>query len=209
VLADKSDVGTQYNGGFIAPGLFAGIEVLGASDWDRRIGWVTGVYARTASVMSVFDVQLEYSVTGHVLAEGPVRADMVRHSLSSSVNLHPFFLRLIAADYASRVLSAMYLQLGLSAEIMDLRSDDSRFDRNDVAFSLHWGAGVDVPLGNPNGHGTFWLGVNWRWKFVYLDPKFYGHDDTDAHQLVLVLTYRFNNTSFTRVERPQQLRWRQ
>ena len=119
------------------------------------------------------------------------------------------FLRLIAADYLSRVLSAFYLQLGLSAEFLALDSPEREVDRTDVAFGLHWGAGFDMPLSNPNGHGAFWLGFNWRWKFIFHDPGFYGQDDTDAHQVVLVLTYRFNNISFARIERPDQLQWRQ
>ena len=193
---------------FLAPGLFAGTEILAADNWQNRAGWTTGVYVRTASVMSIFDIQLEYSVTGYTLQAGDSRATLLRHSVSTSLNLHPFFQRMIAADYGARVLSAIYLQLGLSGEFMDLRSDQREYDGHESAFALHWGLGLDMPLGNPNGYGAFWLGFNWRWKFVYFDPGFPGPNHTHAHQLVMVLTYRFNNISFTRVERPDQLKWR-
>jgi hypothetical protein len=207
--ADRSDVGTQYNGGFIAPGLFVGAEILASTNWDDRASWLTGVYFRTASVLSVFDIQVEYSVAGHTLKSGAKRGRMTRHSVSTSLNLHPFFTRMLAADYGSRVLSAFYLQLGLSGEFMSLEREAPDVDRTHSAFSLHWGAGFDMPLGDPNGDGAFWLGFNWRWKFVYWDPQFPGNNDTHAHQTVMVLTYRFNNISFTRIDRPDQMRWRE
>ncbi|MFT5432524.1 MAG: hypothetical protein ACI9OJ_003223 [Myxococcota bacterium] len=203
--ADESDEGTRYNGGFLAVGLLGGAHFPDAGR-STDVGWLTGAYARFSTVLQIIDVQGEYHAAGGSLesSHGPV--DYIRHSLSTSVNLHPFFLQMLNNNWLWFALTSFYLQAGGSVEFADLAN--VREDP-DAAFSMHVGLGFDVPLSQPESSGAFWLGVNWRWKTVFSEWQVGGGElDPDAHLLAIVLSYRYHNLSFMRLERPGDLKYR-
>lgn len=194
----------RYNGAFVGVGVFGGASILQDQRWESPVGGVVGVYGRLASVLSLIDVQLEYAWSRNdAKASGNVPTDLRfdRHGLAMSVNLHPMFLSVLGNDWASFALAAAYAQIGLSTEFTSFGSDvEPQRDRDDVAFSLHVGAGIDVPLGDASGASAFWLGLSWRWKFVYLDPpQLSGVDqpnETNTHSVVLAFSYRYQSLNF-------------
>ncbi|MBT9554807.1 MAG: hypothetical protein IV100_02210 [Myxococcales bacterium] len=194
----------RYNGAFVGVGVFGGASILQDQRWESPVGGVVGVYGRLASVLSLIDVQLEYAWSRNdAKASGNVPADLRfdRHGLAMSVNLHPMFLSVLGNDWASFALAAAYAQIGLSTEFTSFGSDvEPQRDQDDVAFSLHVGAGIDVPLGDASGASAFWLGLSWRWKFVYLDPpRLSGVDqpnETNTHSVVLAFSYRYQSLNF-------------
>ncbi len=201
--ADRSDVGKYYTGGHIGVGLIAGPHLLADTSWDGGLGWMLGAHARVATVMQVIDFQLEYHFAVHQLRVEGAEVDMHRHSLSSSVNLHPFFLQVLGNNRFYYTLAGLYLQSGFSVEFTGLQGRDLNLDRDDIAFGLHIGAGIDTPLDDPNvGGGGFWLGVNWRWKWVFMTPGLGAHDDLAAHRLLRVLSSRRHNLGYPRAPRP-------
>ena len=204
LAAPPSEPELRYNGAFVGVGVFGGASILQDEGWDSPVGGVTGVYGRLASVLSLVDVQIEYAwsrnganVRGRELTD--LRFE--RHGLGMSVNLHPMFLSVLGGDWASYALSAAYAQIGLSTEFTSFRSDsEPQRDQDDTAFSLHFGAGIDVPLGDASGASAFWLGLSWRWKFVYLDPPRFSTGDqpneTNTHSVVLAFSYRYQSLHF-------------
>lgn len=197
----------QYNGAFVGAGLLGGVSILQDRRWDEPVGWTVGAYGRIASVLSLVDVQLEYHAAGHDIVSGPgAPADLTleRHTVVTSFNLHPLFLSVLGNNWWSFALSGIYAQAGLSVEFSKYRTDAVDWRRSDTAFSLHIGAGVDVPLGDANGQGAFWMGAMWRWKFVYMDPKLElageSPDELNTHALMVTVSYRYNDLSFGREE---------
>ena len=81
--------------------------------------------------------------------------------------------------------------------------------QNDTSFGLQLGTGIETPLDDPNvGRGAFWLGFAWRWKMVFMEPQLSGVGDLDSHLVYLTLTYKYNNVSAFRVDRPPELKYR-
>lgn len=207
--ADRSDVGKYFTGGHIGVGVTAGPHLLADTSWDGALGWTAGAHARLATVMQVIDLQLEYAFATHGLRVDGAAVDMRRHSLSSSINLHPLFLRVLGNNRFNYTLAGWYVQTGGSVEFTSLEGPALGVDRDDVAFSLHAGTGIDTPLDDPNiGGGGFWLGISWRWKWVFMNPGLGDHEDLDSHLFLVVLSYRRNNLSFARVPRPPELKYR-
>lgn len=207
-LADRSDVGRRYTGGYMAAAIVTGPELLADPTWESRLGYTVGVYARWSSVMQIFDVQGQYDFSAYELNEDQQHATIQRHSLSSSVNLHPLFLRILHNNWAWYVLSGWYLQIGGGLEITLMEGSALAEPRDDVALSIHLGTGLDIPLHDPNDWGGFWIGFNYRYKLVFMSPGIGGHEDLDAHQLLFSVSYRYNNLSFARIPRPPELEYR-
>jgi hypothetical protein len=199
-----ADPEIRYNGAFVGVGVFGGASILQDQRWENPVGGVVGVYGRIASVLSLVDVQLEYAWSRNdakVSGNEPADLRFDRHGLAMSVNLHPMFLSVLSSDWASFALAAAYAQIGLSTEFTSFRSDvEPQRDQDDVSFSLHFGAGIDVPLGDASGASAFWLGLSWRWKFVYLDPpRLLGGDqpdETNTHSVVVAFSYRYQSLNF-------------
>ena len=195
--------GDRYNGSHIGGAVFGGASVLGGG-WRDRTGWLTGASLRVASIMQVVDVQLDYAYDRN-------RTDaalITRHATSLSINVHPLFLRILVNDWLNYVLSGMYLQLGGGFEVggFEGRRGLAGRGREGVSGVLHVGLGADMPLHDPNYGWGLWLGVLWRWRFVFNET---GLDDArkdfDGHWFVVSLAFRFNNISFMRFPRPPEV----
>ncbi len=201
VWADDSDAGRYYNGSSLVGGILAGPRLL-AEDYDGRLGYGVGAFVRFNTVMTVFAAQLQYEFGENDVRVGGDPVALRRHGLTAAVQFHPLFLRLLTNNYFWFVLTAWYVEAGAGADITILRGD------TEAAGTLLVGSGIELPLDDPDDEGAFWLGVGWRWRFVLMDVSLGGHDDLHAHAFNLWLAYRWNNTSFTRVKRPPELKWR-
>ncbi len=205
----------RYVGAFLGVGVTGGVEIFQDRRWAQPVGWTFGVHGRVATVLSLIDVQLEYDHGRLSLAVDGQPSDspelqLRRHSFATSVNLHPLFLKILANDWWAFTLSAAYLQLGASAEFSSYHSTDGSSQRAETSLGLHWGAGIDFPLGDVEGAHALWLGVMWRWKFLFMEPNLgtSGPNELNSHLLVLSLGYRYNNVNFARLGRPDELRFR-
>lgn len=207
--AGEANAGRWYMGAGFGLGLVSGPAVLSDTSYEGRTGFVVGAYGRWMSPLSVIDVQLGYNFAQHGLTVEGSDVQIRRHSLSTSFNLHPLFLRILHNNWLWYSLAGWYLQSGLGVEFTGTKSDGLGLDDNDTAFELHIGSGIDIPLQDPNkGGGAFFIGFNWRWKFIFMEPGFAEHDDLDVHYLLFTVSYRINNISFFRVPRPQELKYR-
>ncbi len=208
-LADHEEAGKHYTGAHIGGAVTMGPSVLSNTGFDGgRLGYTLGVYGRLATTLSVVDLQLGYQFADHrVLLEDPGNGETARihhHALSVSMNLHPVFLRILGNNRWWYFIAGLYIQSGMSVEFVGIRraSGDASLD---TAFGLHIGAGFDVPLDDPDDGGGFWIGLNWRWSFVFMKAALEARDSIDTHAVLLAVSYRSNNLSFTRAPRPPEL----
>ena len=202
--ATPDEAGLHYTGGTLGVGLVSGPSLLSDSDYEKRAGYVAGLNVRFSSVMQIFDAALEYTNEGYkpTTSHGQ-NTTIQRHSVTLLANGHPLFLRIWGNNRLWYTLAGWYIQTGLGAEWTRVGDDSYK-----SSAAVHLGTGIETPLDDPNNGGGFWLGVNWRWKFVFMRPELDGHHDLDAHLFLLTLTYKWNNISFTRLDRPPELRYR-
>jgi hypothetical protein len=210
--ADESDEGRRYNGSSIVGGILGGAHLLSAPH-DGQLSYLVGGFVRFNTVMTAFAAQIQYDFAPHSLivpdATGNGQTvEVQQHGLSLSVHYHPMFLRLLTNNYAWYVISAWYIELGGGVDMVLLDSPALGIDKTRFGATLHLGTGIEAPLGEADDQGAFWLGAGWRWKFLLADILLGDQDDLHSHSLHVWLAYRWNNTSFTRVKRPPELKWR-
>lgn len=202
--ATPDEAGLHYTGGTLGIGLVSGPSLLADSDYENRTGYLAGINVRFSSVMQVIDTALEYTNEGYnPTTSSGQKSTVQRHSLTLLANAHPLFLRIWGNDRFWYTVAGWYLQGGLGAEWTRIGDDSFK-----AAMACHLGTGIETPLDDPNNGGGFWLGFNWRWKFIFMNPKLEGHRDLDTQLFLLTLTYKWNNISFARVNRPPELKYR-
>jgi hypothetical protein len=208
VAATPDEAGVNYTGGTIGIGFVGGPTLLTDTGYNHLSGYMTGIQTRVSSVMQIIDLGLEYSFEANEFRAQGVPVEMRRHSLTYLAYAHPLFLRLLGNNRLWYTVASWFVQVGFGAEFSSIKSEPLALDQNSTDFGMVLGTGFETPLDNPNDGAAFWLGFNYRWKFVFSNPGIQGHDQMDTHQFLLTLIYRSNNISAARVKRPPELKYR-
>lgn len=133
-------------------------------------GWALDIGLRQSFPMYLLDTRLSYrhdefdSCTGDEIHVG--------------LGLHPLYFALLGSDWLSYVFASIYAEVGAGIQLAD---------GVDAAWTL--GAGVDIPLYDPDVGMAPWLNVLYRyeWTTAQLNDL-----DIDRHTLWIGLSWRVN-----------------
>ena len=180
-----------------------------------------GLGVRVCTLLTLIDAELYGQTEGFTRRSGPLPTDtdaiiagevydLRRTSIGFDLRLHPLFVRHLQGGFGDRVAAGLHLALGAGADILSVSGGHEAFgtalDRTDVAFAFGVGAGVDVPLTEPNDRPwSLWLDLGWRLRFTGFGESAPGLRDMDEHVIVLQLGVRFHDLTGVRVPVPPEL----
>lgn len=189
-------------------GAYWGLELktglsIRTTDGELDLEPAVGLGARIATLMSLVDLELSALVT-------PLDERYTRTAIGLDLRLHPLFVRMLHADFGSRVLAGLHLAVGGGVDLLSappppaLGGDASASTK--AAFAFSFGLGADIPLTNPaRNDPSLWLGIGWRMRFVGFESAPPGLRDMDEHLVVLQLGLRFHDIGFARIPKPPEL----
>jgi hypothetical protein len=198
----------KYQGAFWAIQAHTGLVFRRDPRPDESIGPVLGGSLRLATVLSVLDIQGSvFAARYSTRAVDDSRVQVTRWSLGFEGHLHPLLLGTVYNNRLWYWLSSIYASFGVDLDLTRLGLRDAP-DRKDRGLAWHLGAGMDVPITDPNRGSGFWLGLAFRAKFLNVDSGALGLGDFDERMVTLTFAYRNNNIFRVRVPPPVELRHR-
>lgn len=178
---------TTYQGMFTEFGARYGLAQADGFEGDS-----ISAHARFAFPMSVGDFKLAYSLERlDAPAITPQATTSIqRHSLNLALAVHPLYLFMLGSDWLSYAIGGLYIDLGAGPQLSVTP------DTSDPGFHWHYGAGIDIPLFNPDklGHAP-WLNISYRRHRADLDLPTQSID-LHTHVIALGLAWRFNRLPF-------------
>jgi hypothetical protein len=152
-----------------------------------------------ASILSLADVQISFVGSRYRAELEQGSFDVTRFSVGGEIHLHPLFLFTIRNTRVWYWLAGIYGSVGMDLDITQFEDEGTELD-----FGWHIGAGMDVPLTDPDAGSSLWLGLAYRLKFLeILDPHGIAAD-FDEHMLLLTIGYRNHDVDFMRWPRPSE-----
>lgn len=183
-----------YNGMFTSFGARMGLHQVGGNDYE---GWGVEIGPRMSFPMLVGDMRVRYRYDA--LTNGNATKDMGDinvHSIGFGASVHPLYLLLLGSDWISYVAASLSLDIGLGAQYATRARNNDSLARVDFGFFWHWGAGLDIPLWDPDVGNALWLNVvyrNHRSDFDLGDDR---ELSLSMHTIFLGLEWRFNRLLF-------------
>lgn len=178
-----ADSGSPYNGASHGPELFVGLGDASISD-EREISGSVGF--RHSFVFLLGDARLSYTFDGDADGPGPID----RHGLWLHAALHPLAPGLLGSDWLAYVLSSPYFEIGAGGLVY---SRAYPADVTSPAFGWSVGAGIDIPLLDPDRGQAPWLHVLYRFRTDASNAES-AAGRSKMHALYLGLSWRFNGT---------------
>jgi hypothetical protein len=199
----------KYQGAFWAIQAHTGVAMRRDRRPGETLGPALGGSLRFATVLSVLDLQgsifaARYST--RAADDSPV--EVTRWSLGFEGHLHPLLLGTVYNNRLWYTLSAIYASFGVDLDLTRLGVRGAP-DPRDRGIGWHLGAGVDVPITDPNRGAGFWLGMAYRAKFLRVDSRELALGSFDEHMITLTIAYRNNNIFVARIPPPTELRHRE
>ena len=196
-LADGFDDGWEpddhvvdYSDGFV--GQFTGVDarlLLSNAEGTGLEGWGVDAGVRFAFPIYLGDFRLSYRHDA-LGAPGVPGGSLTSHSVGGNLAFHPLYLFLLGSDWLAYVAGSFYLDAGFGGQYVTRELGDE--SESSPAFFWNWGAGVDVPLLDPDVGWAPWLNVSYR-NHRGLAP---GPGDalewTSTHSLMLGIGFRVN-----------------
>jgi hypothetical protein len=170
-------------------------------------GPLFGASARLASVLSIADLQLA-ALGGYYRASASdgTQADIGRVSVGLELHGHPLFITILQNEPLWYWVAGLYGTLGVDFELTTISAGGE--PRVEADFGWHLGAGMDIPLNDPNQGWGLWLGLGYALKFLHVDTGLPGLGNFNEHTFVVTLAYRNNDILFARLPRPSELDYR-
>jgi len=180
-----AESGSPYNGASHGPEIFVGLGDASVSD-EREVS--TAIGFRHSFVFLLGDARLSYIFEGDADGPGPID----RHGLWLHGAVHPLAPGLLGSDWLAYVLSSPYLEIGAGGLVY---SGAFPADVNSPAFAWSVGAGIDIPLLNPDRGQAPWLHLLYRFRTDASNAGAAARR-SKVHALYLGLSWRFNGTVF-------------
>jgi hypothetical protein len=181
-----------YTGAFLAAGAFAGEALIqpagGSGSWEPAYG----AWLQASAPLQVIDVQLAWHGSSFSSSGLHVRQD----SFAALVGAHPFFLLHLESSPIFYALGSVYLLAGVDVDWVSLRRHADSAEASDAQLGYQVGAGFDLPLGEVDDGGSFWLGLQVKRNSFELTPAPHQPVDVDQYVLALRLSYRSNGLLF-------------
>ncbi|MEZ4266800.1 MAG: hypothetical protein R3F39_10510 [Myxococcota bacterium] len=198
----------KYQGAFWAIQAHTGLVLRKDQRPGETVGPALGGSLRFATVLSVLDLQASvFAARYSTRALDDTRVQVTRWSLGFEGHLHPLLLGTVYNNRLWYWLSSIYASFGVDLDFTRLGLRDGP-DKRDRGLAWHLGAGMDVPVTDPNRGAGFWLGIAFRAKFLNVDSGALGLGDFDERMVTLTFAYRNNNIFVARIPPPPELRHR-
>ncbi len=151
-----------------------------------------GAHARFAFPMGLGDLRLAYGLdrlTPSTITP-QLTTTLQRHTLNLALGVHPFYLMMLGSGWFNYVIGGIYADVGAGPQFITSSA------RNDPGLHWHYGAGVDIPLLDPDrrGHAP-WLNLAYRRVRGDIDlPQ--SSVDLHTHIFSIGLAWRINRLPF-------------
>ena len=179
-----------YNGSFTDVSARFGPSRVARNDLS---GYSFDAGLRTSFPMYVGDFRAAYRVD-QLAAADP--ADQIAiHSFGVSLAVHPFYLFMLGSDWISYIVGSLYIDAGAGAQ-MGRRLPGPDLRERDLGLFWHFGAGVDVPLWDPDTGQALWLNVLYRNHRADFDTDAGESIALTPHTLFVGLSWRINRLPF-------------
>ncbi|MEC9398424.1 MAG: hypothetical protein VYE40_11570 [Myxococcota bacterium] len=120
------------------------------------------------------------------------------HSMGVGLGLHPAYLLVLGSDWLSYIASGFYFDLGFGGQFGSIAIGDTR-DR-DFGLYGHAGAGLDIPLWDPDVGFALWLNLLYRYHHGDYDLNLAGGERTSIalqnHTAFIGISARINRLFF-------------
>jgi hypothetical protein len=179
----------RFTGATVGMSAQAGVALLNDDRVGGRAGFTTGVAGRFTWVLFLTDLEVGYHYSRVATGAAGDPFDVVRHSLTLTLGLHPLFLISLQNKRWHYILGSLHLDIGTSLEVTSIVRDASRRTRGDPAW--HWGGGVDFPVTDPNEGRSLWIGLRVRQIRLSTDLV-RPYTDLGDLQLFLTVGYHWN-----------------
>lgn len=183
-----------YNGMFTGLGARYGLHNIGGNDYG---GWGVEVGPRMSFPMLIGDIRTRYRYDALTSTSADNVGDITVHSVGVEGSLHPLYLLLLGSDWISYIGASLSLDLGLGMQYASRTAPtDDALATSDFGFYWHWGAGMDIPLWDPDVGNALWLNVvyrNHRGEFDLSDDR---ELSLSMHSIFVGLEWRFNRLLF-------------
>lgn len=146
----------------------------------------------------VGDLRLNYRNDLFTPDDAALNNPVTMHSMGVSLGLHPAYLLVLGSDWLSYIASGFYFDLGFGGQFGTIAIGDTR-DR-DLGLYGHVGAGIDIPLWDPDVGFALWLNVLYRYHHGDYDLDIAGTEGTSIalqnHTAFLGISARINRLFF-------------
>ncbi len=173
-----------YNGSFVE------WSVRGAPTTAPGTAWAVDAGIRQAFPFLLGDTRLAYRYDRSV-PEGYERIET--HEIGVWGAIHPLYLLILGSDWISYVASSIYLELGLGGHFAIGTLPES--NETDLGFTWSVGAGLDIPLSDPDNGWAPWLNLLYRYRGADFDGGL-GEVELGAHAVFVGLGIRRNGLLF-------------
>jgi hypothetical protein len=171
-------------------GSFVEFSVRGAPTSAPGSAWAVDTGLRQAFPFLLGDTRLAYRYD-RTTPDGFDRLET--HELGVQLGLHPLYLLLLGSDWFSYVVSSLYLELGLGGHLgVATRPEETE---TDLGFVWSVGAGIDIPLSDPDVGWAPWVNVLYRYRGADFDASG-GEVELGAHAIFIGLGIRRNGLLF-------------
>ncbi len=178
-----------FNGSFYEFSVRGGLSAVAGEDLDA---WSVDAGLRQALPMLLADTRISYRYDRLSPDDDSLRLE--HHRLMVHGAIHPFYFFLLGSDWFAYVISSPYLELGVGGQYGLLDVADEPED--DLELILSIGAGLDIPLSDPDRGFAPWLNVLYRYSASGFDRPDGSELDTDQHSFIIGLGWRVNGLLF-------------
>lgn len=190
--AETSDYSPYFTGAFVEYALRGGASLATKAPYD---GWHLDVGVRHSFPMLIGDLRLAYRFDRLTPTDESTPGAIDQHGLGAYLAIHPGYLLLLGNDWLSYTLASVFVELGAGARASVLeRADDGSYETGFGPFTS-LGAGVDMPLWDPDGGHAPWLNLVYRWHIADFDGARETYD-IDMHVLQVGVGWRINGLLF-------------
>lgn len=203
--AENESEPIRFNGGFWGLQVHTGLAIRSQSG---QIAPTFALAGRFASLMSLLDVEASIWLSFYSQNAGPdkhERYDVLHTSMFFSGHLHPMFSDHLKGGFGSLFLASIYLGPGIGLELVSL--DNKHTSSLTPGFGFNLDLGAAIPLTQvQNEPRSWWLGLDYRYKFVGVETGVTGLQNFDQHMIVLSLQLRFHDINTVHFPRPDEFR---
>lgn len=165
-----------------------------ATDYD---GWSIDAGFRHSFPMLLGDARLSYRFDSLQPESQDLPGELERHAVGAHLALHPLYLALLGSDWLGYTIASLYFEIGVGGQygILDAREIRGEYERDFGLFAT-LGAGIDIPLWDPDVGQAPWLNAVYRFQYSDFDRP-----DSDAlvlrrHQFFVGIGWRINGLLF-------------
>lgn len=170
------------------------------------LGYGVRLAGRLSAITQFVDVELGLERTQHGGTDG---ASLSRTELGFQLGTHPGFPLVVFNDWTYDVFSGFHGYAGVSIVRATLTGKDALAAAHVVEKTEHseWqpcvyvGAAADFPISERNKDWGLWLTAAYNLRWMWFGPREPELPLGDS-QATLMLSYRWNNTSWARIPKP-------